>query len=242
MRQWHILATGGLLGVVSLWLVPFEVLLPKGQLTAGTRLLSLLQPAVLTMVAVFVGNQLAPKVGFGAPLIDELLRGGDVATALRRIIPFAGLAGLASALIVIAFAQVVAPELGRASPLGARLSAFEIPLLTKLLYGGITEEILTRWGLVSLFAWFGWRLSGRPERPTKSVIWIAIIGSALLFAVAHLPVLMLVVPDPQPWLVAGVLLGNALPGILFGWLFWRVGIEAAILAHMLTHLISTVLT
>ncbi len=116
-----------------------------------------------------------------------------------------------------------------------------MPLLTKLLYGGITEELLTRWGLVSLFVWLGWRLSGRPERPKHSIFWIAIAGSALLFALGHLPLLMLITPTPQSWLVAAVLLGNAIPGILFGWLFWRKGIEAAILAHMLAHLISSVL-
>ncbi len=241
MRQWQILAFGGLLGVASLWLVPFEVLLPERQLTSELRFLSLIQPAILTLIAIFVGNNLAPKVGLGAPVIERLLRGESVAAALRPIIPLASLAGFASAIVIITYGQLVAPELARASPLGARLSAFEMPLLTKLLYGGITEEILTRWGLVSLFAWFGWRLTRRPERPAEKVIWIAIVISALLFAVSHLPMLMLIVPNPQPWMLAGVLLGNAIPGILFGWLFWRVGIEAAILAHMLTHLISTAL-
>ena len=114
------------------------------------------------------------------------------------------------------------------------MSAFEMPLLTKLLYGGITEELLTRWGLVSLFAWLGWRLSGRPDGLKNSIFWIAIAGSALLFALGHLPLLMLITPNPQSWLVAAVLLGNAIPGILFGWLFWRKGIEAAILAHVIS--------
>ncbi len=241
MQRWQVLTIGGLLGVASLWFVPFEVLLPEIDFTSQLRLLSLVQPAVLTLIAVFVGQYLAPKVGLGAPLVDAVLAGGAVTAALRRIIPFASLAGGASALIIVGFAAFVSPEIGRASPLGARLSAFEMPLLTKLLYGGITEELLTRWGLVSLFAWLGWRLSGRPESPKNSIFWIAIAGSALLFALGHLPLLMLITPTPQSWLVAAVLLGNAIPGILFGWLFWRKGIEAAILAHMLAHLISSVL-
>jgi hypothetical protein len=41
---------------------------------------------------------------------------------------------------------------------------------------------------------------------------------------------------------AAVLLGNAIPEVLFGWLFSKKGVEAAMLAHMLAHLISTALT
>ena len=242
MRRWQVLMFGGLLGVASLWLVPFEVLLPQIQFTAGLRLLSLIQPAVLTLVAVLVGHYLAPKVGLGAPVVDAALTKSSVTAALRHIFPLASLAGLASALILVVHALYVVPEIGRASSLGARLSTFEMPLLTKMLYGGITEELLTRWGLMSLFAWLGWRLAGRPERPKNVVFWFAIISSALIFALGHLPLLMMISPNPQSWLVAAVLLGNTIPGILFGWLFWRNGIEAAILAHMLAHLISTYLT
>jgi len=241
MRRWQVLTLGGLLGVASLWLVPFEALLPEIDFTSQLRLLSLIQPAVLTLIAICVGQYLAPKVGLGAPLVDAVLAGSTVTAALRRILPLVSLAGGASALIIVAFGAFVSPEIGRASSLSARLSAFEMPLLTKLLYGGITEELLTRWGLVSLFAWLGWRFSGRPECPKNSIFWIAIAGSAILFALGHLPLLMLMSPNPQSWLVAAVLLGNTIPGILFGWLFWRKGIEAAILAHMLAHLISTVL-
>jgi hypothetical protein len=175
-------------------------------------------------------------------VIDALLAGRSVGPALRHILPLAALAGLVSALILIAHAAYVVPEIARASALGARLSSFEMPLVPKLLYCGITEELLTRWGLLSAFAWLGWRVRGRPEHPRSSVFWIAITGSALLFAMGHLPLLMVISPNSQPWLVAAVLLGNAIPGVLFGWLFWKKGVEAAMLAHMLAHLISTVLT
>lgn len=242
MRRLQILTIGGLLGVASLWLVPFELLVPESNFAISLRLLSLIQPAVLTLVAVVVGHYLAPKIGLGAPVVDAALAKGSVAAALRRVVPLASLAGLASALILVAHATYVVPEIGRASSLGARLSSFEVPLLTKLLYGGITEELLTRWGLMSLFAWLGWRLAGRPERARNSIFWFAISGSAVIFALGHLPLLMMISPDAQSWLIAAVLLGNTIPGILFGWLFWQKGIEAAMLAHMLAHLVSTLLT
>ncbi|MFM9936656.1 MAG: type II CAAX prenyl endopeptidase Rce1 family protein [Novosphingobium sp.] len=242
MQRWQVLTMGGLLGVASLWLVPFEILVPEINFTTNVRLVLLIQPAILTLVAVLMGQYLASRVGLGAPLIDAALTQGSVTAALRHILPFAIFAGLVSALILIAHATYVVPEIARSSALGAKLSTFEMPLLPKLFYGGITEELLTRWGLMSLFAWLGWLLSGRPERPRNRIFWFAIVGSALVFALGHLPLLLVISPDPQPWLVEAVLLGNTIPGILFGWLFWKKGIEAAMLAHMLTHLVSTFLT
>lgn len=239
MKRLHILAVGGLLGVASLWLVPFEILLPEIAFTWRMRLLALIQPAVLTLIAIFVGGTLAPKVGLGTPLIDAVSSGSDVTATLRRIIPYAALVGGACALILVLFAAFVSPEIGRTSPLGARLNEFSMPLITKLFYGGITEELLTRWGLMSFVAWVGWRMCGRSEKPSDAIFWIALTGSAMIFALGHLPLLKLITPNPQSLMIAAVLLGNALPGMLFGWLFWRKGIEAAILAHMLAHLFSS---
>lgn len=240
MKRWQVLTVAGLLGVASLWLVPFQVLLPGVEFTTSLRLLSLIQPTLLTLVAVLVGHYLSPRVGLGAPLVDAALTGGSVKAVLLRSLPLAAVAGFVIAAVLIAHAAYVVPEIGRASALGARLSAFEMPLLTKLLYGGITEELLTRWGLMSLFAWIGWRLSGRPEGPRSNTFWLAIVGAALAFALGHLPLLIMIVPNPQPWLIAAVVLGNTIPGVIFGWLFWRRGIEAAMFAHMTAHLISTV--
>ena len=35
------------------------------------------------------------------------------------------------------------------------------------------------------------------------------------------------------------MLGNTLPGVIFGWLFWKRGIEAAMIAHALAHALAT---
>jgi membrane protease YdiL (CAAX protease family) len=37
-----------------------------------------------------------------------------------------------------------------------------------------------------------------------------------------------------------VVAANALPGLAFGWLYWRQGLEAAILAHALAHVFAWV--
>lgn len=44
----------------------------------------------------------------------------------------------------------------------------------------------------------------------------------------------------SPGIVAFVLFGNGIGGILFGWLFWRYSLEAAIIAHGLAHFLAVI--
>jgi membrane protease YdiL (CAAX protease family) len=97
-------------------------------------------------------------------------------------------------------------------------------------YGGIGEEILTRLFLVSVIAWI---LRGR-------AIWLAIAIAAALFAAGHLPAAASIVPL-TPVLVIRTLVLNSLAGLVFGWLYWRRGLEAAMVAHFSADLVLHVL-
>ena len=67
-------------------------------------------------------------------------------------------------------------------------------------------------------------------------MWLAILVSAVLFGVGHLPAAAMVgMPLTAP-VIARVVTLNAFAGIVFGWLFWRRSLEAAMLAHAVTHL------
>ena len=71
-------------------------------------------------------------------------------------------------------------------------------------------------------------------------VWSALVASSALFAAGHLPMLHVLMPAAPGWFVGMALAGNFIPGMLFGWLYWRRGLEAAIIAHALAHLLSTV--
>ena len=117
------------------------------------------------------------------------------------------------------------------------MTRFDIPLATRLLYGGVTEELLTRWGMMSFFAWILWRSTGGGQ-VRAFIMWAAIVIAAALFAAGHLPFLFTIAAQPRPALVLAVLTGNFIPGLIFGWLFWRRGLEAAILSHGFAHFIN----
>jgi hypothetical protein len=138
-------------------------------------------------------------------------------------------------LVLIGYRRFAAPASMSGSALADALATLHIPLVTRVLYGGIVEEVPTRWGFVSLFAWLVWRARGCPS-PVGRVTYVgAIVAAALLFAIGHLPVLFAMAASPPLWLVATVVAGNAVPGVAFGWLFWRRGLESAMLAHATAH-------
>src|SRR5574341_271209 len=79
----------------------------------------------------------------------------------------------------------------RLSPaaIAALQDQFSPPLYARMLYGGITEEVLLRWGLMTAFTWLAWRyFQGKRGAVNPGLSWLAIAVSALLFGVGHLPV------------------------------------------------------
>ena len=214
----------GLLGVASLYLIPLESLLPDG--VEVPRALLLLNPAIFVTIASFVGWFAAPRAGLHAPVLEAwLARRPWHAAARAGLLPALGVA-LFGAATLIAYAAAT-------EDIFASVSAdLPQPLLTRMLYGGIAEEVMIRWGLMSLFAFALLKL----RLPGGAACWSANVLAALIFGLGHFPVLYGVMPDPPASLLALVLLANAGLGILYGWLFMRRGLECAILAHALTHL------
>lgn len=209
--------------------------------------LAMLQPAILLAVAVAIGLLLAPRVGLRSH-VDERVRGGSPIVAvlrpeLRRAVGI-GVATFVAVLgLDVLFAPLVAQDVGGVAPSStASLSALFASLPVRLFYGGITEELLLRWGLLTLFAWaihaVRARVSGQrgEERASlaASTAWVAILLSAVLFGVGHLPALANVA-EPTTALVVRTVALNAVAGVGFGWLYWRSSLEAAIVAHATFH-------
>lgn len=221
-------------GVLTLTVVPqllrsVPTTVPEGVLIA----VSLVQSGVLLALAVWLGVALSPSLGLGAPVTTAVLARSGAWQALRPQLVPGMLAGLASGIVLLIAVRYAPPEILAA---GAK---FRIPASARLLYGGITEEILMRWGLMTLFAWLAWRfLQKRQGAPRPAFFITAILVAALLFAIGHLPAVAAMQITLSPEVLAFVLLGNAIPGILFGIAYWRRGLECAFLAHAVAHLVA----
>lgn len=194
---------------------------------------SVAQSAVLLALAVWAGTRLAPQTGLAAPVLKAVAASEPVLPPLKKAFLPGVLAGVAGGALLFLLVATAPAEFAAAQ---ARI---DLPLMWRVLYGGITEEVLIRWGLMTLLAWLGWRfLQGGTGVPAARCMWIAIIVSALLFGVAHLPAIAAQAGSLATSLTAYVVLANAVLGVLFGYLFWRFGLEAAIIAHASAHVVA----
>lgn len=112
------------------------------------------------------------------------------------------------------------------------------PSVLGSLGAGIYEEIWFRLGAMTLVAWAITRLTAN-RLPAPRVVWTANIVAALLFGAAHLP-LARATATLTPSLIAVVLVANAVVGIACGWLYWRRGLAAAMIAHATFDLVTKV--
>lgn len=247
-RMFGVLVAAGLLGVVAL--VPY-LLTVLGPLTAAAGvplpplgvlvLVQVVQVLVLVAAATALGLWLGPRVGLGAPLLADLLRGERTASRRLRALlaPSAGL-GLAVGLVVVALDLLVFTP---ALPAAAGAAQTQPPAwqgLLASLYGGVTEELLLRLGVMTLLVWLGVRVT-RARVPGPAVMWAAITLTALLFGLGHLPATAAVWPL-TPLVVVRALVLNGLGGLVFGWLYWRRGLLAAMVAHLGADLVLHVAT
>jgi membrane protease YdiL (CAAX protease family) len=113
----------------------------------------------------------------------------------------------------------------------ARIRSFgTLPLWLRAIvpvYAAVSEEVIYRLGVMTVVVWLATAVTRRDaEGPPVAAVWLGILVAAVLFALAHIAN----VPNAEhPVLRAMVL--NGLSGIMLGWLYWKRGFEAALLAH-----------
>lgn len=104
------------------------------------------------------------------------------------------------------------------------------------IYGGINEEIIYRLGLTTFLAWLIYKL----KVSRKIAIWSSIIIVAILFGLSHLPTTAALTPITTIIFIRAILL-NGIGGVVFGYLYWKFGLETAILSHFTADIVLHVI-
>ena len=206
------------------------------------------QSAVLLGVLTALGLFFANRIGLGLPILEARLNGESVVDKLRAILPVSITVGVVASLLIIGleliyFQPALLRELGDSADAlnlqTAQPAAWKGFLAS--FYGGIVEEVLLRLFIMSLFAWIGSFISKTTDgRPASAVFWMANILAAVLFGLGHLPATAMIIPL-TPLVITRAIVLNGLAGIGFGYLYWKRGLESAMIAHFSADIVLHVL-
>lgn len=214
------------IGVGSLLFSEFPVL----KLYHVPKYFIIIQPFILCLGAVFLGMYSYKRIAFlQLPFADYFLNKTPIdRIKIRKGLNFALKAILTGGVFFFLIAQ-------KFEVLFSSLEKIIHPSwLTKLLYGGIAEEIIVRWGCTTFFL----LILSKKFSPDKSFIW-SVVLSSLLFGLGHIPMAM--AAKASMTLVFLVLFSNFMYGLLFGYAFIKFGLWCAILCHLGAHLFAGII-
>lgn len=235
IKLWATLLFIGLLGVASLLLSDLPLDLPKEVSDRFTstqiKFLILANPTLLVLIMTTIGTLCYQKVNLEVPILDQFLNQKESNIALIDIIKSGILLGILAGVGIVGIGKLFESQMP--AELVTASKNMSLSIISKIMYGGITEEILIRFGLMSLVLWIANKLF---KSLSAFSYWFAIVFCAFIFGMGHLPLLKQLVPDPSVSMYAYIILGNMIAGILFGYAYWKKGLESAFIAHAVAHL------
>ena len=202
-------------------------------------LISLLQSFVLFGILVFIGLRLTKIVGLQMPILEAYINKQKVKTNTRSHIISSLVRGAIVGVAILLIDMVFAIQ-------GIHLmEQITIPIRQWFLasfYGAIGEEIIMRLFFMTLIVWLFSR-AGKSKGEISNnthLMWWAIIFAALAFGLGHLPATA-ALTTLTPLVIIRALLLNGMGGMVFGWLYWKRGLEFAMIAHFSADIVLHVL-
>ena len=221
--------------------LPVETDIPIWLIVISTITNSLIMFAIVIFIGLLLSKKIGlEKGGLRLPILEGILKKENKAKEFKALLlPSICLGVLAGGLIIVVsipFNNII-PEFQNIevtpSPWKGFLASF---------YGGIAEEVLLRLFLMSFFVWLTYIIKKNKEgNPTAVGVWISIILAAVVFGIGHLPATAQIV-SLNGIVIARAIVLNGICGVIFGWLYWKKGLESAMIAHFSTDIVLHVIT
>lgn len=218
--------------VTSLMALPYALSLVKGlgvTITPVLVIAQIFQAGILFSLAIYFGLRMSKKLGLGLPIIEGLLNKENQKEHIKLILwPAIGLGVLVAVLIII-----FSVPFGSLS-LDFLKAEIAVPVWKSFLisfYGGVAEEVLLRLFLMTLIIRITLKIKSTSEgKATVAGVWFAIVLSSVIFGLGHLPITNGLTAITPVVVIRAIVL-NGIGGIIFGWLYWKKGLEAAMISH-----------
>lgn len=228
-----------ILNIIGIFaIIPYSLTLMGNQSVPGDSPISLIIIINSTIqvfymfVLILVGLRLQNRTGLNAPLLNGIVYPKTrVHISKKWLINSIVGAFIGSLMIILLDLFVFSPLIE--APMDQLPSPNWWQGLLASLYGGITEELMLRLFGMTFIVWLLARITKKEkDNIPNSFYYVAIFLVAILFGLGHLPATIQVFGDLSTIIVIRALLLNGLLGLWFGYLYWRKGLEYAMIAHI----------
>ncbi len=222
--------------------------LTSNDLLSTGMLVSSIQNILLFGLLIWTGLYVARRVKLGTPILDGLVNKESIAEKVRAmLIPAISIGSIGALMILLLDSTVFGP------PLEAELKLLGVSLPESInppawqgflasFYGGINEEVLLRLFVMTLIGAIGAALFKKMDQKLPAgIFWVANILAAVLFGLGHLPTTAAIGLPMDFLVVTRAIVLNGLLGVGFGWLYWKYGLESAMLSHFTAEIVLHVL-
>lgn len=223
----------GVFFIIKMQLQILNIQLPEGVTTEKLFLISIIQSFLLTFVSALFGLKLARKVKLDKGLLRSLYQ-NEAYRLDKKSLSLSLLLGFVLGCMIIMGDKFIFSRFldGLIKPYSFDISYF----IGAVIYGGIGEEILLRLFFMSLLVFIIAKLFKQKENISANVYWSAIVLAAILFALGHLPATMAIFPELGAVVIVRMMLLNGIGGLFFGYLYWKKGLEYAMISHGFAHI------
>ncbi|MBN1309826.1 MAG: CPBP family intramembrane metalloprotease [Anaerolineae bacterium] len=209
-------------------------------------IVTLLQTAIINWPLTALGLLAAARTDLGAPILSALTRRQKVNVNVGKVILIGCMAGILLGAVALYLSEYVFGPLMEADIANSPLADKDLTWtwwegLLASFGAGVNEEITLRLFLLTGLAWVGNKIARRGNvRPTTATLWVANIISALIFSMMHFTNMLIIEMPFTVATVGTVVVLNGMLGLTFGWLYWKYGLESAIVAHFMTDVVMKV--
>jgi hypothetical protein len=240
-----------LLAIVSLLCIPGILLMSSGvvrmeltHLNEGSTYisarklwwLSVIQHLIIVLIFAAIGTLLGKRVGLIDSFLAQLAGGGGWDSSQLILQLIAGIIGgvFCTVVWIAAYYLFFRKRIDKKTIQVSEQIRLDLGLWTRIMSGGFVEEVIFRWGILSLSVWL---ILFIPGIDVPTAIWSSLFITGIVFGLIHIPGYVAKGCILTPFLFVSMVGGNLWVALFCGWLFWQYGLIAAIIVHVLFHLL-----